>query len=121
MPSPEPGLTDPLHTDLYRNKLSALYADMKQMLREYQPADPTDESDLPGEERLDRSMGILGTFDKALVDGLDAWSAAIASGSTDAADYVAKAALGEGGSRRRAPADEGRQGRRDHPLRDHQP
>jgi hypothetical protein len=86
------GLTDPLHTDLYRNKLSALYADMKQMLREYQPADPTDESDLPGEQRLDRLMGILGTFDKALVDGLDAWSAAIASGSTDAADYVAKAA-----------------------------
>ena len=64
---------------------------MKQMLRGYQPADPTDKDDLPGEQRLRRLMEIVGTLDGALVDGLDAWSAAIASGSTDPADYLANA------------------------------
>ena len=85
------GLRDPLRTSLFRNKLSTMYADMKQMLREYQPADATNEDDLPGEERLRRLMDLVGTVDGAVVDGLDAWSATIASGSTDPADYLAKA------------------------------
>jgi hypothetical protein len=85
------GLSDPLQTALFRNKLSTLYAEMKEVLRLYESKDPTDEDDPPGEQRLQRLMDIVGTLDQAVVDGLDAWSATIASGSIDPADYLAKA------------------------------
>jgi hypothetical protein len=81
-------LTDPWDTRLYRNKLSTLYADVKAQFRRREPEDPSEPS---SEQRYQRLLEVLGPLDGAVVEALDRWSATIASGSTDPADYLAAA------------------------------
>jgi hypothetical protein len=80
-----------LDADLFRNKLSRLYREHREILRQYRPAKPNDENDPPGEERYRRLTEVVGPLDGAVIEALDKWSAAIASGSTDPAGYVDKA------------------------------
>jgi hypothetical protein len=82
------GLTDPWDTDLYRNKLSTVYADVKAQFRAREPEDPSEPS---SEQRYQRLLEVVGPLDGAVIEALDTWSATIASGSTDPADYVAAA------------------------------
>ena len=81
-------MADPFDTRLYRNKLSTVYADMMAQFRQMEPENPGEPS---GEQRYQRLLEVVGPLHGALVEALDRWSAAIASGSTDPADYVAEA------------------------------
>lgn len=90
------GRADPFDTALFRNKLSTLYVEWRERLRHYQPQEqaggqPPAKDDLPGEQRYRRLLEVVGPLDGAVVEALDAWSAAVASGSTDPADYLAAA------------------------------
>jgi hypothetical protein len=76
--------------DLFRDRLSRLYLDARELLRQHQP-NPKDAKDRPGDVRYERLMAILGSRDMALIEGLDRWSETLASGSTDPADYLARA------------------------------
>lgn len=72
---------------LFRAKLSTLYVDGREQLRQYAPRSD-DPDDLPGEKRYHRLLEVLGPLDGAVIEALDRWSAAIATGSTDAQRYV---------------------------------
>jgi hypothetical protein len=79
------GNPDQLSAHLFRARLSTLYLDMGEQLRQYAPRS---DDDLPGEKRYRRLLEVLGPLDRALVEALDRWSAALATGSTDPQAYV---------------------------------
>ncbi|QYN33312.1 hypothetical protein K1T35_33025 [Pseudonocardia sp. DSM 110487] len=79
------GTPDRLAAHLFRSRLSALYVDVREQLRQYAPRS---DADLPGAERHRRLMEVLGPLDAALVAALDRWSATLAGGSADARLYV---------------------------------
>ena len=76
---------DRLGAHLFRARLSTLYLDMREQLRQYAPRS---DDDLSGERRHRRLLEVLGPLDPALVAALDRWSATLATGSTDARRYV---------------------------------
>ena len=79
------GTPDRLATHLFRSRLSALYVDVREQLRQYAPRS---DDDLSGAERHRRLVEVLGPLDPALVEALDRWSATLATGSTDERRYV---------------------------------
>lgn len=79
------GHPDRLSAHLFRSRLSTLYVDMREQLRQYAPRS---DDDLPGEARHHRLLDVLGPLDRALVEALDRWSAVLATGSTDALRYL---------------------------------
>ncbi|GAA0943080.1 hypothetical protein [Pseudonocardia zijingensis] len=79
---------DRLGARLFRPRLAALYVDMREQLRQYAPRS---DDDLPGAERHQRLLTVLGPLDRSLVAALDRWSAMLATGSADVRHYVAPA------------------------------
>lgn len=79
------GHPDRLAAHLFRARLSTLYLDMREQLRQYAPRS---DDDLTGEQRYRRLLGVLGPLDRMLVEALDRWGAVLATGSTDAQRYV---------------------------------
>ncbi|TWF74676.1 hypothetical protein FHX44_11557 [Pseudonocardia hierapolitana] len=79
------GTPDRLAARLFRARLSTLYVDMREQLRQYAPRS---DEDLSGERRHRRLLDVLGPLDPALITALDRWSAMLATGSTDARRYV---------------------------------
>lgn len=79
------GARDRLAAHLFRTRLSTLYVDMREQLRQYAPRS---DRDLPGEARYRRLLEVLGPLDEALVEALDRWSAALRTRSTEARRYV---------------------------------
>ncbi|OLT08876.1 hypothetical protein BJF90_12190 [Pseudonocardia sp. CNS-004] len=79
------GHPDRLAAHLFRSRLSTLYVDMREQLRQYAPRS---DDDLPGEARHHRLLDVLGPLDRVLVESLDRWSAVLATGSRDALRYL---------------------------------
>ncbi|MHA6621212.1 hypothetical protein [Pseudonocardia sp. DLS-67] len=79
------GTRDRLAAHLFRARLSTLYVDMREQLRQYAPRS---DRDLPGAARHRRLMEVLGPLDRALVGALDRWSAALGTRSTEEWRYV---------------------------------
>jgi hypothetical protein len=82
------GHPDRLAAHLFRSRLSTLYVDMREQLRQYAPRS---DDDMPGEARHHRLLEVLGPLDRTLIEALDHWSAVLATGSTDAQRYLAAA------------------------------
>ena len=79
------GGPDRLAAHVFRARLSALYVDTREGLRQYAARS---DDDVAGDERYARLLAVLGPLDPALVDALDRWSATLATRSTDARRYV---------------------------------
>jgi hypothetical protein len=87
------GTPDRLAARLFRTRLSTLYVDMREQLRQYAPRS---DAELSGERRHRRLLEVLGPLDPALISALDRWSTTLATGSTDARRYVDPAREAQG-------------------------